>query len=339
MIPENQQVPEVKKENNFLRLLCAVIIFFVVFEHCRIDSPVTEYIVGIGRFAMPIFLMLSGYYIFSNDGHSEKRLPQKTIRILALLIILKLLYLAIDIVYCCFGVYTIEYVIHGFLIWTDYNTHAWFLYSLFGVYMFWLILAHFKIDYRKTYILVPIVLVIDLLFAEFLPMFGMDTVKIGESTYPFIGIPFFIMGYIIHRHRDRIEEIFSNAALWIMIVLGTVLSAIGTALVPTSNLFVGSVMLAFAIFVGSFRIPSDRLRCRPLEYVGRHLVVWIYVIHAAIIQIFALSFTQLSGQAWFIYSEPLIVSIISLVIAEAIHLSIRHRSQKKRSKRATQSVS
>ncbi len=335
-----------KKENHFLRLLCGVILLFITYTHYYVPYDYNDIIFGLGRFAIPIFFLISGYFAFSKDEHAEKSLGRKTLHILYLLIFLKLLYLALDVVYYSFGVIDMDYLIHSFVLWTGTTSHAWFLYSLVLVYIFWWLLYRYKVKFEKTIPLIFIVLAVDLLFTEFLPMFGVDyigdytTVFIGESLYMFIAIPFFIAGYFLHKHKERFDAMFSTKLLLAILVIGLVLSYFETVAVPTANLYFGSILVAITLFFVSFRIPEDRLRSRPLEYMGKYLTPWLYVFYPGVVffcqNILLKSF---SSTEWIYYGlGPFIAVAMNIALAYLFNMMIRKMKKRAKNKKAAQAA-
>ena len=108
----------VKRENYVLRSFCALIIFCIIFVHYEpcymlLGMKSYELVEGIGRFAMPMFFMISGYFLFSKDGHSERGLKRKTLRILFLLVFMRVLYFILDCIYCAAGVISVDTLIEG----------------------------------------------------------------------------------------------------------------------------------------------------------------------------------------------------------------------------------
>ena len=61
------------KRNQFLEAIRGVACILVVFCHFDIKGAIGTYIIAIARFAVPFFLILSGYY-------SYKKTPEENIR-------------------------------------------------------------------------------------------------------------------------------------------------------------------------------------------------------------------------------------------------------------------
>jgi len=256
------------------------------------DIKINDMVFGMGRFAIPIFFLISGYFTYSEDGHSERSLWKKLLHIVYLAIFLKLFYLLLDCIYLGFGMIDTDYLIRAFLVFEDTTAHAWFVYSLILCYAVALVMYKKHMDFRYYMYLGLIVVVIDLIFTEFLPMLGIvditgdwTTIRVGENLYPFIGLFFFPLGYFIHKHMPAINERLGTRFLW-TVMLGSVVLAFFEALaVPGErcNLYISSITLALAMFILSFRLRDDQLRCRPIEYLGREAMPYMYVFFPAAI--------------------------------------------------------
>lgn len=347
-----------RQENHFLRTACAIFLLFFVYTHyvpeyyiCGIN--VNDMIFGMGRFAIPVFFLISGYFTYSKDGHSEARLWPKLLHIVYLIIFIKVAYLIIDIIYSIVGNTKIdwEYTLIEFVSVRDTTLHLWFVLALFLSYAIWLIFYKLKIDFKWTMAIGIPLLIVDMLFCEILPMIylntgiGWDTQHYGELTYPFISIAFFGFGYYMHKYKDRIDaKVSNNMILW-MLVLGTIMAYFEVMWVVTSginrsNLFFNSFILAFAIFYGSFRLREDQLRCRPLEFMGKDLLPWYYAMFSAAIfftqNVLLVSFDRLS----FVYNGlgPFIAMLVDLIAALFIWWLMGCLSRKMAKKKAQKTV-
>jgi surface polysaccharide O-acyltransferase-like enzyme len=324
---------QIRKENHFLRTMCAVILIFITYTHYYVPYEYNSIIFGMGRFAIPIFFLISGYYCFSKDGHSENRLAAKTIHIGILIVILKMTYLLLDCIYYSCGVIDLNYLITAFVLFEPTTSHAWFIYALFLTYVFFWLLHKKGVDFSKTYFLAPLIIIVDLLFSEFLPLFGFTdisgycTVEISEKIYPFIAMPFFIIGYWYHRNKHEVDAKLSNLALELLIVAFIVISfaevminldIIGS---PRSNLFVGSVAVAVFSFIATFRLPENRGRSRVLEYMGRNMMPWLFTMYpACVFFVKTIVLDQWAGTEWIYYGiGPFLAIALNIAVSFLIY--------------------
>ena len=350
---------QTRQENNVLRSLTAILMLFIVGVHyysrLRIgDVLVNDIIYNIGRFAIPILVLTSGYYCFSKDGHSEANIKRKAFHILYLIVIYKLFYLIFSMIYCIAGIVDIHYVIMEFLVVSpgfdfacggggtvmlESTQPIWFIYALFMIYVLWYILYRFKIDFKWSWLLAIPILIICLLFDEILPMLDIEKVwgwnvrDIAGILYPSILIPFFVFGYFMHKHKGLLDRIISDQLIGATLLASTTLMALEALFLPGSAvLYVGSIGVAITLFMGTFRLPSDKLRIKPLEYMGRNLTVWMYVFFGA--AAFAIRSITQEYASHFFFCEVVGVFLtiaLDIIMAYAMSTFLQYLALKKKS--------
>jgi len=314
-----------KKENYVLRSFCALIIFCIIFVHYEpcyqlFGMNAYEFVEGVGRFAIPMFFMISGYFLYSSDGHTEKDLKRKTLRILYLLVFMKVLYFLLDCVYYSAGVISYRDLVDGLLIMNWSSKQIWFIYFLFFVYLFHWLLYRKGIDYKYAMMVGVVFLAIELFSADFcawasIPeIFGIDMHAVGQVFYCFIAFFFFPLGYYLHKNRERTDQ-WNGYLLFLILIVGAALSVAEVIYytpvtgVSYSSLYFGSVIITVPFFLLTFRVPEGRLRCRPLEFMGRMLLPWMYAFYMAIM--FFLKFVLLKG----INASQQLVDLLGLTLS------------------------
>ena len=350
-----------RQENNALRTVTAILMLFIAGVHyysrVRVgDVLVNDIIYNAGRFAIPILVMTSGYFCYSKDGHSEASIKRKALHILFLIVIYKLFYLVFSGIYCIAGIVTPEYVLTEFLVVSpgyDFDCYGgqvmlettqpiWFIYALLMIYVLWFILYKMKIDFKWSWVLAIPILIICVLFDEILPNIGVEEIggiwirRIGGVMYPFILIPFFVIGYFLHKHKERIDEKVSNGMIWALMLGSAVVMVLESIFLPGSAIiYVGSIVVAVTLFMGTFRVPSDRYRIKPLEYMGRYLTVWMYVFFGAANFVIR-SITQYYNDNFFFCEilGPFLAIALDIVMAYAFHCLLSIIAAKKAAKPA-----
>ena len=338
---------KVRKENHALRTVTAILMFFIAGAHYYSKATVegvmvNDFIFDAGRFAIPILILTSGYFSYSSDGHVEARMGLKLRHILYLIVIYKLFYLLFSTILLLAGKVDAQYILMEFLVYSPsvefdcYNgvtglestQPIWFIYALFAIYVLWWILYKLKIDYIWTLIIAIPIVIVSLILGEFLPIAGVryigDTYifDIADILYPFILLPFFIMGYYMHKHSGWLDDRISNAAVWGLIALGTAMTFTEVYLVGDSSaIFMGSIVLAFSLFLGTFRVPEDRYRIGPLIYIGRNLTMWMYVFFGAACLIMRWALEPYADNYWLCeVAGPFLAVLLDLAMALAFHL-------------------
>ena len=279
----DSQTATVKKQNYALHSLTGIILVILTGVKFNMGMPDQEWLLAFGRFAMPLFFIISGYYLFSKDGHSEKSLPRKIKHILLLIVFIKVLYLLVDIVYYTAGVIDLEYLVTAFLVCEESTMHLWFVYALFLLYLWWHIMRYFNLDVKRISLtLSVIVLALSLTFGVLLRFAGINTVAgtstlyIDEIIYPFIGIPFFTFGYYLHMYKEEFDSRVSTPLLVTVTLIGMITPIVASFYIPKSTLYFGSVLASIGLFMLTFRVPENRLRCRFTEFLGKNLKPLLY---------------------------------------------------------------
>lgn len=60
-------------KNKTLNILKAVSAILIVFNHCTFPGILGDLFKGYGRISVPIFFMISGYYVFNNGDEKIKK--------------------------------------------------------------------------------------------------------------------------------------------------------------------------------------------------------------------------------------------------------------------------
>ena len=348
----------VRKENHVLRSVTAVMMLFIAIVHydsCMeiFGNSVHLIIKNIGRFVIPVFFLISGYFCYSKDGHAEASIKRKMMHIVYLIIFYKAFYLIFTGCFVIGGVMSFQDLIYEFLIVTptfyvetynglhdmSYTQSIWFLYCLLLMYIFWYLLRRFNIPYEKAWYLAIPVLIACLLMGEYLPLCGIYYIGdiniidyIASTMYPLLAIPFFVIGYFLHKHKGWFDEKFSNRDVWLILIFGAILMCVEACLVTNSKIiYTGSLIVAVFLFMGTFRVPEDRARFPVLEYMGKYMTMWMYVYFGAttfLIRYFMQPYCQ---QYYFCeVFGPFVALLLDIeMMAYFTHLIIKRMKEKK----------
>ena len=112
------------------------------------------------------------------------------------------------IMYLCAGIIDLDYLITSFVFYEGNTQHVWFVYALFLLYAWWWLMRRYHVNVKKvSWTMSAIVLMAIILFGVVLRGFGieyvggMTSLLISDLIYPFIGIPFFTIGYYLHMYK------------------------------------------------------------------------------------------------------------------------------------------
>ena len=348
----------VRRENHALRSVTAVMMLFIAIVHydsCMeiAGNSVHLIIKNVGRFVIPVFFLISGYYCYSKDGHAEASITRKMMHIVYLIIFYKIFYLIFTGCFVIAGIIPFENLVYEFFVVTpayyvetynglhdmSYTQSIWFLYALLLMYIFWYLLRRFNIPYEKAWYLAIPVLVACLLMGEFLPMFGIYWIggvniidTIASTMYPFLAIPFFVIGYFLHKHKGWFDEKISNRDIWLILFFGTVLMCAEACIVTNSKIiYFGSLIVAVFVFMATFRVPEDKARLPILEYMGKHMTMWMYVYFGA--TTFLIRYLMQPYCDQYVLCEiigPIIALALDVVMAYITALAVMRIKEKKR---------
>ena len=375
----------VKKENHALRTITAVMMMFIVVAHYYSQFSIDGiqilgwHLMSLGRFVIPIFVLISGYFCFSKDGHAEAGLKSKALHILILIIIFKLAYVIFSSILWATGVLSPDHFVMDDNTWnhitgitgldyilTEFLTVSpnyyfdvyggtyhimttqpiWFVYALFLVYGFWYLLYAKKIDFKWSLVLAVPIFLIAIVMVDLLPMFGVNEILgveidggIGGTLYPFTILPFFVMGYYLHKYKKQIDAKLSNTKIWILMIFGLAFTALEFWIRPghyNSSIYLGLIIFAVAAFIGSFRVPENRARCSVLEFIGKYLTMWMYVFFGManfIVRYFFQAFNDNLVVCEIV--GPVVALLLDLAMAYGFHLFMTHMSARKKASAVT----
>lgn len=278
-----------KKSNHVLYSVEGLILLIITFAKFGIDVLPLTWLFDVGRFAMPFFI-ISGYYPYSKDGHSENDLPRKIIHIVWLIVIIKIFYLVLDIIYYSFGIIDLRYLLTSF-IYCEINTlHMWFVYVLLALYIWWWFMRRYGLNEKKISITISsILLTLYLLTGVVLrilcidEVFSLPTMYINSCLYNTIGVPFFTIGYYLHMYKEDFDKKVGTRSLALMTVIGFVSPCIATLYIPGSIIYFGSILAAVGLFMLTFRVPENRLRYRFTEFAGKVLKPYLYMAFPVVV--------------------------------------------------------
>lgn len=334
--------PDNKRRRNYsLDLLKFIASFFVVCIHFKFFGKAGEYVTVAARFAVPMFFMISGYYCFNDD---LDKIRKKVIRIARI-------YLTAFVMYFCFNVlvklfnglqeeavwyvstyFRIRYTLKTILFNESITAiHLWFLGSLIYSYGVRCLVVKTKINVNIIYVLSCVLLATHLSLGIGLSVIGIETPTFLLKNYMlrnflFMGFPMFAMGQLIREKEDAILKLMSGKIVALLIVLSIIDTAIVCRIDWTKEIYVGSILMAFALVVIALKMKNKEYSPMMIELFGTHVIV--YVIHVMLGDI--LSMTQLEKVQIYVHLKPIIIFAISVVITLLINkLRFRKIQQKK----------
>lgn len=325
--------PQKKNRNYSLDLLKLISAFMVVFIHFRSFGALGKFIVVIARFAVPVFFMISGYFSYYDD---RGKIKHKILRIVKL-------YITAFFFYFCFNVFVkvfagqyseaiwyvstylrIRYVAPTVLF-NESNTaiHLWFLGSLIYSYLIHYFIIGSKIKDNAIYVLSCVLIGVHLALGIGLSVFGIQAPSFLLKNYVlrnflFMGYPLFAFGQLIRKKED---VILNNIRTWhiaVLIIIGVTESVVMFGIDWRKELYIGSIMLAFAFFVLTLKAKNKTYPSWMINLFETSTAV--YLIHVMIGDI--LSMTYLEKIPVYLFLKPIIIFAVSVMTAWVINRAL-----------------
>lgn len=328
-----------KQGLDFLKFVCA---FFVLCAHSQLPETISVLISPFIRMAVPVFLMITGYFYSTTKGKGREAVQiLKIFKIFAGANILYFLYqLALRIgdvlgylkSLCCIDVWWDFVLLNE----SPFAGHLWYL----GALLYVLIIVYFiekKWDRKVLYPLIPLLLLGDLVLGKY------SLVIIGE-VYPityvrnflFVGLPYFLIGDMIFRYQVKAK----NALL----VVGSVVFYITTlaerflleafSLSAEREHYISSTFLSLSILLLALNITGENSKSwfNKIAVLGYKYSLVVYILHPIVISFVKKAVDLLGRFVPFIipiYSciSPFIVLVVTIMITWGLNWMISKRKK------------
>ena len=198
-----------KVRNSSLNILKAICCILIVFNHCKFPSVFGKLLENYARIGVPVFFLISGYYL---NGNSKEKIKSKIWKNMKLLFFSCIIYLLLNCIrYFVDKEATIGYFrcfinVKNILDFIFFNVnpfwgHLWFIHALIYLYVIEFILLKYNLNNKKVGLSLSVILLItyQIINGLFVDDFLNNIQYI--RNYIFVGIPFFTIGkYISSKH-------------------------------------------------------------------------------------------------------------------------------------------
>ena len=314
------------EKNDVLDLFKGLACISVVFVHVHFPG-----IVGIivhrsfASFAVPLFLMVAGYFAFGKDETVIKRRLFKILKIFlwsyAVFLLFRILLkipqgTVLEWLSLNFNCTTpIKYIVFCTI---DFAIPLWYLIAMVETYFVWYFAVKYKKEHNLMFV-IPFLFVLKVVLTTYCEtkhvpwMFKMNFLT--EA------MPFFLFGYYLRSKEDFFKSI-PYAVLFLTILAGCAFAACNVAFDVFIKMFsLGTLFYSLAIFVLAIKIPNKSY-CRPLEYIGDKLSLNIYIFHSIINLVLLKSCMPLlgidlhAGLLGWLY--PFVIVVLSIAFAQVL---------------------
>ncbi|MVM32228.1 acyltransferase family protein [Spirosoma sp. HMF4905] len=233
----------------------------------------------LGRWVVPFFFLVSGYYFQKSYATRPVQAFTKTAKNLLFVT------LFVNLFYLLFAILTeetIQPLISYFTLLTGTYFHLWFLTSMvLGYAVLWFLLRN-KLDRLLPYAIVGSLLVV-LVFMPYNYLLGLKPHPIYARSL--LSIPFLCIGFLISKHA--LEGKVSKLIAYLLIGVGIVIQ-LGevrflSSIMPDAariNFLVGTLPLSVGIFLLSLRLSISPDHW--LSYYGRRYSFPLYLYHPVV---------------------------------------------------------
>ena len=314
------------KRNSLLDLLRFISCLFVILIHCPLPGFWGAAIITFGRYAVPFFLMISGWYLFSQDrnvvlGKSIKQL-RGTVKLIGCFFVAYLIMNSLCGIIECkvpFGWMKNYSSFTTILYWVLFNraiflgSSAYYIFMMLYIYIVIVFWAKYNLPKYMLYA-APFLVVINIICGEYtdLPWFT-------YGNFLFTGIPCFAIGYLLHQYKDKLFG-FSLLKCICLFVLGVLTAYFEAYTTKMAYCHFGSILMAASLLIISIR-GTINFPPHITETLYRYSII-IFVIHCGIRDILRAIFFRLSISC----SEYLFPII---VIATSVFICIMYDEVKK----------
>ena len=331
-------------ENRNLYTLEGIACLSVITIHIGYPGFIGIIINVLARLAVPLFFIVSGFFLGNIDKNTISKLDHKICRIFKLSLYATIFYWCWGMILHCLllkeislftwfkSLVTVKNIVALIVLNSvPVGGHLWFLFALLYSYIILRIVC--SAGKSKIIYYCPSILFLTVLIPYVIVLY--ERITGAEINLPislfrnwlFIGLPFVSIGVIANKLIDYLRK-FKPASYVTISVVGIVLSFIErNFLQKNMDLYFGSIIAVVALFLFVSVNPGNKLSV--LGFIGKRLSTKIYILHYVFVDILWLiiSSTSTSESSILRWIAPIVVTILSILLACIINLSENRRKE------------
>lgn len=308
--------------------------FFVVVIHTGFSGWVGLGANAISRTAVPLFFMITGYYLSTMTDEKFRKTMDK---IIFLSIVSTLFYFLVFYIVSSSSKEYFHWLIHTFdtkriifLLFfnqTPIGFHLWYFYALLYV----LIIINIARKYKKVeflYKIVPVLLIGNYILSYFDP--------IAHRNFLFTGLPYVLLGGILRNNENQLTNMFCKSQT---LVLGLIIVCIGLGVEMFIYNFMGTIVkrehflftlpIVLCVFLLALKHPHWGANSI-LTKIGKEYSAYIYIMHVFVMSLIQYGLKFVLGEnlyyeviknSLFKNSYPFLVFGITLIVVFIIKKS------------------
>lgn len=312
-----------------VKFLCIMLIIGIhttfPFEH--------QYILQFSRIGVPIFFMISGFFVMREGIQDEKEYLLKSIfKMLKILAGAYLLYFA------WFSLCNFYSLNELFIFIKDnynkllvgfvrsgggYGYHLWYIASYIHVLLIYLFSIRFKLK-KYLFLFIPIGLCLNFVLGKYHGLF-FDGSFVPEQLYHrnalTVGMPFFLLGGLLRRYSHYLSKI-RRINLWILLMIGLQLVEFWIQMWFGFNgegdINIMTIPLSIGVFIWGYNLDCSYRIYDMMQHCGKKYTQDIYIYH--LLLMFILSTLVYFFPVLGIFHKYFFVVLASLLLATIIEL-------------------
>lgn len=308
-----------------LKLICA---FFVVEIH--FNSSANILLSPITRIAVPIFFMITGYFLIDKDGLIQSnKIRAAILKNIKLYVFVTIIYLLYDLIwirnFSFFQRFThtsfwIDYIFIG-----DKSRHMWYIIALIESLI--IIYIGYKLKLKKfVWLVIPLCLLLNFALGKYNFLFekyGIPNDLILSRNAITTGIPFILTGILIRRYEYKLPSLQLILLFLVIVIAGlyTEHFYLSSATISIGDMICFTVPAAIFVFIAFLRFnPNSAFYYKLAEY-GKFYSMDIYFWHPLLASILSILLCKVFQELKF-YNH--FRSFIIFVVTLGIAILLRH---------------
>lgn len=245
-----------KQRNDTLSVLKLFAAYMVVFIHVPFYGRIGVAVDALARFAVPFFFLVSGFYSYKITPDKIKHRLFHLLSLLALAAVAYTTYNLLILLVKTGPQATLPYF-QPYLDPTKlvkllafnvpvYSSHLWYLLAIVYVYCILLLTTKCRFPEKMLFGFSLLALLLNLLLGEGLSLFRLSVPRYVIRNFALFGIPFFGLGMLARKHRDRLSS-FSPFVIVGAAVVGVLATMLSCYFVKPNELYLGSLFILFSL--------------------------------------------------------------------------------------------
>lgn len=309
-----------------LKLICA---FFVVQIH--FSSFARILLSPIIRIAVPIFFMITGYFLIDKDGLIQSnKIRTAVFKLIKLYIFVTIIYLLYQFLcirdWSFFQKFThLSFWVHYLFLGTMPGFHLWYIVSLVES----LIIIYFgnKLKLNKFIcVVIPLCLLLNFVFGQYnfiFAKYGIPNNLILSRNTITCGVPFILIGILIRRYEYKLPSIRAICLFMFFAIVGLYLEQILLLKLKTGSigdLIFFTVPVAVLVFICFLQFNPNTVISFKFAKYGKYYSTDIYLWHILIASILSILLNKVFQEiSLYGYFAAFIVFVVSMGFAILLH--------------------